>query len=199
MASKNFDEEYFNSGSYKNYKKETDRWVPHVARKINKIIGKKSAKILDVGCAHGYLLAELQNKYQYSVRGIDFSSYAVKKSESSVRNRISQGDILNLPFEKNSFDVVMSLDVINYLKDNEVSAAIKNLVNIARKHVFFGAIFKHSWTASQKWNPDKLRKSVLSKKEYCEFFQKNGAKMAQSFDSENGGAILVFKKYLVKK
>jgi SAM-dependent methyltransferase len=199
MASKNFDEEYFNSGSYKNYKKETDRWVPHVAQKINKIIGDKTANIMDIGCAYGYLLAELQNEYKYSVKGIDFSSYAVKESEPSVRNKVSQGDILNLPFKKNSFDVVISLDVINYLKDNEVPVAIKNLVNIAREYVFFGAIFKYSWTASQKWNPDKLRKSVLSKKEYAEIFEKNGMKLAEEFDGENGGAILVFKKHLVKK
>ncbi len=194
MASKNFDKEYFSSGSYKNYKKEADRWVPHVAGKINKIIGDKAANILDIGCAHGYLIAELQDKYQHSVRGIDFSLYAVKKSEPSVRNKISQGDILNLPFKKNSFDVVISLDVINYLEDNKVSAAIKNLVDIAREYIFFGAIFKHAWTASQKWNPDKFRKSILSKKKYSEIFKKNGAKLAGSFDSENGGAILVFKK-----
>lgn len=194
MAEKNFDKDYFNSGSYKNYKKEADRWVPKTARKINKIVGNKSVKILDVGCAHGYLIAELQNKHKYSVRGVDFSSYAVRYSEQSARNKISQGDILNLRLKKNSFDVVICFDVINYLKDDEVPAAIKNLVNIAKKYVFFGAIFKHSWTASQKWNPDKLRKNVLSKKEYCEIFKKNGARLAGSFDGENGGAVLVFKK-----
>ena len=199
MASKNFDEEYFSSGSYKNYKKEAKRWVPRVARKISKIIGNKTAKILDVGCAHGYLIAELQNEHKYSVRGIDFSTHAVKNPEHSVRNKISQGDILNLPFKKNNFDAVICLDVINYFKDNDVSAAIKNLVNIAKKYVFFGAIFKRSWTASQKWNPDKLRKSVLSKKEYSEIFEKNGAKLAGSFDSDNGGTILIFRKILAKK
>jgi len=196
----NFNRQYFNSGSYKNYRKEADRWVPYVAKKINKIIGKGPARILDVGCAHGYLIAELQNKYKHSVRGIDFSTYAVNNSKHSVRKKISQGNILNLPFEKNNFDVVISLDVINYLKsEDEVAAAARSLVNTSKKYIFFGAIFKHSWTASQKWNPDKLRKSVLSKKEYCEIFKKDGAKLAESFDSENGGAILVFKKHLLKK
>lgn len=227
MTSENFGKEYFNTGSYKNYKKLADTWVPIVAWKINKIIGKgvspapqvytldalidsssravskksKSknilkcgVKILDVGCAHGYLIAELQNKYGHLVQGIDYSPYVVKNSEKSVRKNIKQGDILKLPFRKNEFDTVICLDVINYLTEKNISAAIKNLVNIAKEHIFFGAIFKHSWTASQKWNPDKFRKSVLAKKEYIEIFKKNGAKLAGSFDGENGGTILVFKK-----
>jgi len=200
MSEKDFNRQYFNSGSYKNYKKEADRWVPKTARKINKIIGKAPAKILDVGSAHGYLIAELQNKFGHVVRGVDYSAYAVKNSEISVRKKIAQGNILKLRLKKNNFDVVICLDVINYLKsEDEVSSAIKNLVNIAKKYVFFGAIFKNSWTASQKWNPDKLRKSVLSKKEYSEIFKKNGAKLAESFDSENGGMILVFRKHSATK
>jgi len=198
MASKNFNKEYFNSGSYKNYEKEAERWVPKTARKINRILGDKSIKILDVGCAHGYLIAELQNRYGHVVWGIDYSAYAVKNSEKTVRGKIKRGDILKLPFRKNEFDVVISLDVINYLEEKDISAAIKNLVNITKKHVFFGAIFKHSWTASQKWNPDEFRKSVLAKKEYIDIFRKYGMKLAGSFDGENGGTILVFEKIAVK-
>ncbi|MFA5926415.1 MAG: methyltransferase domain-containing protein [Parcubacteria group bacterium] len=194
MANKNFDKGYFSSGSYKDYKKEAERWVPKTAGKIDKIIGNKPMRILDVGCAHGYLIAELQNKYGHSVRGIDSSSFAVKKSDASVREKISQGDILRLPFKKNNFDVAICLDVINYLNEEEISKAVRNLANTAKKYIFFGAIFKRSWTASQKWNPDKLRKSVLSKKGYTGIFRENGAKFAGSFDGDNGGAILVFEK-----
>ncbi|MDD5490049.1 MAG: class I SAM-dependent methyltransferase [Candidatus Moranbacteria bacterium] len=190
----NFDKKYFSSGSYKSYKKLVDAWVPIVAKKINKIIGDKPMKILDVGCAHGYLIAELQNKYGHDVWGIDYSPYAVKNSEKSVRKNIRQGDILKLPFKKNNFDVVISLDVINYLEEKDIPVAVKNLVGIAKRHIFFGAIFKHAWTASQKWNPDKFRRSVLAKKEYIEIFKKSGAKFAGSFDGENGGTILVLKK-----
>ncbi|MDP3052672.1 MAG: class I SAM-dependent methyltransferase [bacterium] len=192
-----FDQKYFSSGSYKNYKKEVDRWVPYVAWKISKIVRKLPAKALDVGCAHGYLIAELQNKHNFSVSGIDPSLFAIKNSEPSVRKKISRGNILDLPFGKNKFDVVICLGVINYLKSSdETFAAIKNLVNVSKKYIFFDAIFKNSWTASQKHNPDKLRNSALSKKEYVDIFRKNGVKLAQIFDGRNGGTILVFEKYL---
>jgi SAM-dependent methyltransferase len=194
MSSKNFNKEYFNSGSYEDYKKEAARWVPKTARKINKIVGNKPVKILEIGCAHGYLIAELQNRFGHIVQGVDYSAYAVKNSEISVRKKIAQGNILNLPFRKNTFDAVVCLDMINYLEEDEISKAICNLVDISKKYIFFGAIFKYSWTASQKWNPDKLRKNVLSKKEYSEIFEKSGTKLAESFDGDNGGSILVFKK-----
>lgn len=190
-----FDKKYFSSGSYKNYEKEISRWVPYVAKKISNIINKKNAKILDVGCAQGYLIAALQNNYNYSVKGVDFSSYAVKKSEMSVRKKISQGDILNLSFRKDSFDAVICLDVINYLEKDEIAKAIKNLTKIAKEYIFFGAIFKHAWTSSQKWNPDKFRKSILAKKEYIDIFRRRGARLIQVFDGENGGSILVFQKF----
>lgn len=189
-----FGKKYFSSGSYDNYKKEADRWAPIVARKINKIIGGNPVEILDVGCAHGYLIAELQNKFGHSVEGVDFSPYAVKSSEKSVRNKIRRGNILKLPFRKNEFDALICLDVINYLEEDEIPKAIQNLARISKEHIFFGAIFKHSWTASQRWNPDEFRKSALTKKEYVKLFKKYGAKLAGSFDGENGGALLIFKK-----
>lgn len=194
MTNKKFGKDYFGSGSYASYKKEANRWVPKTAKKINNIIGNKPSRILEVGCAHGYLIAELQDKYGHIVKGIDYSLYAVKNSEKSVQKNIKQGSILELPFRKNSFDAVICLDVINYLESNDVPRAIKNLTDISQKFVFFGAIFKHAWTTSQKWNPDKLRKSVLAKKEYIKIFKKCKVKLAESFDGENGGAVLVFKK-----
>lgn len=172
--------------------------MPGVARKINKIIGKEPVKILDVGCAHGYLIAELQNKYNFSVSGVDASFFAIRNAERSVKKKITRGNILKLPFKKNNFDAVICLDVINYLKTEEVSDAIKNLVNISRDFIFFGAIFRHSWTASQKWNPDKLRNSALPKKEYVNIFRKNRASFTKIFDGGNGGSILVFRKHLLK-
>jgi len=194
MHKKDFGKKYFSSGSYKNYKKLADTWVPIVARRINKIIREKKAIILDVGCAHGYLIAELQNKYGYAVQGIDFSHYAVKNSDKSVWKKIKQGNILKLPYKKNQFDVVICLDVINYLGKDDVSLAIQNLARLTRGYIFFGAIFASAWTASQKLNPDKFRKSVLAKKKYIEMFEKNGVKLIQSFDGDNGGSILVFEK-----
>ena len=196
IPSKKFDKNFFSSGPYyKNYRKLLGEWVVPVAKRIHQILkDKPSAKILDVGCSFGNLLAELQNKYHFQVRGLEFSSYAIKKSEPSVRTKIKKGSVLNLPFKRNSFDAVVCFDVIYYIHLGETARAIKNLVDVSKNYIFFNSIYRHSRDASQKYNPDRLRLTVLSKKEYIDFFFQSGAKLIKHFYSENGGDILVFRK-----
>ena len=195
ISQEKFDKKFFNSGAYKDYGKILSVWVKPMAKRISHIIGDNpSVKILDIGCGFGNLIAELQNKYHFEVNGIDYSSYAVKKVDSSVKKRIKKGNILDSIYKKNSFDAVICFDVIYYLFPEEVEKAIKNLVDISREYIFFNSIYCHSSDASQKNNPDILRNKVLSKKEYISIFSKKGAKLVKSFREKNGGETLVFKK-----
>ena len=195
ISGEKFDKNFFSSGVYKNYQAFLAEWVGPVAKKICQILrDKPSAKILDVGCGFGTLLAELQNKYHLEVAGLECSSYALQKSEPSVRAKIKRGNLLNPPFQKNSFEAVICFDVIYYFTSPETIRAIKNLVNLSRDYVFLNSVYRHSLHASQKRNPDSLRLVMLSKKEYIEIFSKCGAKLVKSFYGENGGDILVFKK-----
>ena len=195
ISNKKFDKKFFTSGRYKNYKEILSWWVKPVARRIRRVLkGKKSARVLDIGCGYGDLLAELQDKYNFSVQGIDPSPYAVKKARPSVRKKIKKGSILKLPFKKNSFDVVVCFDVIYYLTLEETKKAIKSLVNVSRGFIFFNSLYRHSPEASQRINPDSLRITVLSKKEYIDIFRKNEAKLIGSFREDNGGQTFVFKK-----
>lgn len=166
-----------------------------MARRIYRVLkGKNSARVLDIGCGYGDLLAELQDKYNFSVAGLDPSPYAIKKALPSVKKKIKKGSILKLPFKKNSFDVVVCFDVIYYLTVRETKKAIKNLIDVSRGYIFFNSIYRHSRDSSQKINPDPLRITVLSKKEYIDLFAKNKAKLIGSFREDNGGQTLVFEK-----
>jgi len=195
IRSKEFNEKYFSSGIYKDYKKLLAEWIEPVARKIYYIVKKNpSTKILDIGCAQGYLIAELQNKYNFDVNGLEYSAYAIQKADKSVSRKIKNGNILNPSFPSNSFDVVICFDVVSHLTLEETTKAIKNLVNITKDYIFFSTIYRHSYWASQKYNPDLLRRATLSKKEYIDMFSKNKARLVKEFYGENGGSILVFRK-----
>jgi len=195
IPSKKFNKKFFTSGAYKNYKEILSEWVAPVAKRIYLILkNKPSAKILDVGCGFGDLIAELQNKYNFSVEGLDCSSYAIRKAQPSVRKKIKKGNILKLFFKENNFDVVVCFDTIYYLILKETKKAIKNLVDVSRDYIFFNSIYRHSRDASPKYNPDPLRITVLSKKEYINLFSQNGAKFIKSFREENGGETLIFQK-----
>jgi len=195
IPSRKFNKGFFNSGAYKNYRGILAEWVKPVAKRIYKLLeSNPSAKILDVGCGFGNLIAELKNNYNFSVEGVEYSSYAIKNSHPSVKSKIRKGNILSLPFKKNSFDAVICFDVIYYFNPEETKKAIKNLVNVTRKYILFNSIYRHSSEASQKINPDSLRITVLSKKEYIDIFSKNGARLIKKFREDNGGETLVFKK-----
>lgn len=195
ISGEKFDKNFFSSGVYENYQEFLNSWVALLAKRIYRFLqDKPGAKILDVGCGFGTLLAELQNKYHFEVAGLEYSPYALQKSEPSVRAKIKRGDLLNPPFQKNSFEAVICFDVIYYFTSPEIIRAIKNLVNFSRDYIFFNSVYRHSVYASQKHNPDPLRLVMLSKKEYIEIFSKCGAKLVKSFYGENGGDILVFKK-----
>jgi len=195
IPDKKFGKKFFTSGGYKNYKEILSWWVKPIARRIRRILkDKRSVRVLDVGCGYGDLLAELQDKYNFSVAGLDLSFYAIKKALPSVKKKIKKGSILKLPYKKNSFDVVVCFDVIYYLTLEETKKAIKSLVNVSRGYIFFNSLYRHSPEASQKINPDPLRITVLSKKEYISLFSQNGAKLVKRFYADNGGQTLIFKK-----
>jgi 2-polyprenyl-3-methyl-5-hydroxy-6-metoxy-1,4-benzoquinol methylase len=217
ISGKKFDKKYFSSGSYCNYKEILGGWVKPIARRISNLLDEATAsspkadsvkmrrgliamrqasspRVLDVGCGFGDLIAELQDRYDFSVVGLEVSPYAIKKASPSVKSKIKGGSILKLPFKKNNFDVVVCFDVVCYLTSEETVRAIKNLIKVSRGYIFFSSIYRHANEASQKINPDPLRRATLSKKEYVDIFSKYGARFVKKFYGENGGDVLIFKK-----
>ena len=192
---KKFDKKYFTSGAYKDYQEILEEWVEPIAKRIYCFFEKKKGiRVLDVGCGFGNLIAELQDKYEFRVRGLELSAYAVEKALPSVKRKIKMGSILKPGFKKNSFKAVICFDVIYYFDFQDTKNVIKNLINISGEYIFFNTLYCHSKEASQKHNPDPLRFKPLSKKEYVDIFCKNGAELFKSFRAENGGEILIFKK-----
>lgn len=195
IHSEKFNKEYFTSGAYENYQEFVAEWVAPMAKRIYQVLQNKSgAKILDVGCGFGGLIAELQNRYGFNVKGLEHSSYAMQKADSLVKKKIKKGNILKSPFKKDSFEAVICFDVICYFDRKEIDKVIKNLVDLSRTYIFFSSIYRHSQNASQTYNPDPLRLTVLSKKEYINLFSRNGAIFVKGFYEDNGGETLIFRK-----
>lgn len=89
--------------------------------------------VLDVGCGIGnglrYLMAQGKD-----VKGIDISDVAVEKAKANGYD-VRQGSITEIPFEDNSFDMVVSTDVLEHLPEGLVEEAIIELSRIAKKYI----------------------------------------------------------------
>jgi SAM-dependent methyltransferase len=86
-------------------------------------------KILDAGCGTGRILENLAN---FKAFGIDLSEEALKFCKLRNLNDLSRASICDLPFHANSFDVVISLDVISHVDvsyDNKILREIHRVIN----------------------------------------------------------------------
>lgn len=84
------------------------RIVDNLVRKVFK--GGKGRFALDAGCGTGIVLKDLK-KYAIPV-GVDHSEAALKYTKKRGCNNIISGNICNLPFKNESFDLITILGVL---------------------------------------------------------------------------------------
>ncbi|MDD1776556.1 MAG: methyltransferase domain-containing protein [Candidatus Helarchaeota archaeon] len=81
-------------------------------------------KVLDIGCGTGNLFSFLKN-IQNEKYGIDFSWDSLKKVQTRVNKdctiQIICGDVENLPFQKDKFDLVLAITTLQNLPDPKKS------------------------------------------------------------------------------
>jgi ubiquinone/menaquinone biosynthesis C-methylase UbiE len=108
------------------------RWIP-VAEDIVKHFALKAGdRILDVGCAKGFLVKDLLKVCPgLEAFGLDISEYAMMKCEPEVVGRLHLGNATKLPFPDNSFNAVISLNTVHNLERTELITALREIERLA--------------------------------------------------------------------
>lgn len=114
------------------------RWIEIAKKIIKKYKLKKNSKILDVGCAKGFLMHDLYkiSKKKIKVYGVDISRYAKKNAMPSVKKYIKTCDCVNLPFKNNFFDFVISINTIHNLKKTMCIKSLKEIQRVSKGKAF---------------------------------------------------------------
>jgi ubiquinone/menaquinone biosynthesis C-methylase UbiE len=87
--------------------------------------------LLDMGCGTGQTLLFLKKQFPRStLHGIDFSPLAVSLAKGHKLKNIRRGRGEKLPYQNNSFDTVLMLDVIEHIKDD--LAAVKEAKRVLK-------------------------------------------------------------------
>ena len=109
------------------------RLVP-IANKIIERYGLKAgSRVLDVGCAKGYLLKDLVDACPgLDAWGLDLSNYAIRNAHPDVQGRIAQGSAYQLPFPNDYFDAVICINVVHNLEMERCKEAIREVARVAR-------------------------------------------------------------------
>jgi len=81
------------------------------------------ARILDAGCGSGRNMVELARFG--TVTGVELSDTSVELARARNSGDVVEGSVLEMPFAADSFDLAVSLDVIEHLEDD--LAALREL------------------------------------------------------------------------
>jgi SAM-dependent methyltransferase len=74
------------------------------------------ARVLDAGCGSGRNMIELARLG--SVTGVELSETSVELARERDAGEVISGSVLEMPFPDDSFDLAVSLDVIEHLEDD---------------------------------------------------------------------------------
>ena len=178
-----FNDKDFAEKYAKRHQKMAENFGKEYAEKLSSR-GFQKGRILDAGCGFGGTDIFLAKKYPDSdIVGIDLSepllqkaNLAAQAAELNERVRFEKGDVQQIPYGDNTFDVVLNINMVHLVEDpvnmlNElervlVPKGILFIADIRRSWVgFFETEFRSALTlneARELFNQSKLREGIFS-------------------------------------
>ena len=112
-------------------------WEPVIPTFQNYYNLDSNSSILDVGCAKGFMLHDFKRLLpNIKVKGIDISSYAIENCMEDLKNDVQVANALNLPFEDNSFDLVISITTVHNFDKADCVTALKEIERVSSNNSF---------------------------------------------------------------
>ena len=132
--SRQYGREYFDGPrevGYGGYRYD-GRWIP-IAEDIVRHFGLKPGdRVLDVGCAKGFLVKDLMKVCPgLEAFGLDISEYALVHCEPEVVGRLHLGSADRLPFPDRSFDAVISINTTHNFERDGALRAVREVERLA--------------------------------------------------------------------
>lgn len=162
-VAKQFGREYFDGDRTQGYGgyRYDGRWVP-IAQRMQEYYGLTGRdRILDIGCAKGFLLHDFRQIIPgVRVAGVDISQYGIENAVESVRPYLVVGSADDLPFPDKSFDLVISINTVHNLDLARCKRAIREMERVSRRHKYLQV---DSWlTEEQRQNFERWQLTAVT-------------------------------------
>ena len=152
-----FDVEYFDGDrltGYGGYNYNPRFWTDTVAHIKDFYHLDDNSKILDIGCAKGYMMHDLSLLIPGAeIKGVDVSNYAKENSIESMQDNIVVANANNLPFPDDYFDLVIAINTLHNLPLIDCKQAFREINRVTKNN---------SFVMNDAWRDAKGKQSMLN-------------------------------------
>jgi len=108
------------------------RWIPVAEDIVRHFRLKPGDRVLDVGCAKGFLVKDLMKVCPgLEAFGLDISEYALMHCEPEVVGRLHLGSADRVPFPDGGFNAVISINTIHNFERADAIRAVREVERLA--------------------------------------------------------------------
>jgi len=137
---KKFGKEFFDGSrnhGYGGFSYNSRFWEPVVPAFQNYWSLSSDNSLLDIGCAKGFMLYDLQRLIPgLKISGIDISEYAIVHAKEEVKEFCQVANAINLPFNDKSIDVSISITTLHNLDEKDIATALLEIERVTKKGSF---------------------------------------------------------------
>ncbi len=135
-----FGKEFFDGSrnhGYGGFSYNSRFWEPVVPAFQNHWSLSSDNSLLDIGCAKGFMLYDLQRLIPgLKISGIDISEYAIIHAKEEVKEFCQVANAINLPFDDKSIDVSISITTLHNLAERDIATALLEIERVTKRGSF---------------------------------------------------------------
>ncbi|PJC81583.1 UMP kinase [Candidatus Roizmanbacteria bacterium CG_4_8_14_3_um_filter_36_10] len=124
---------------------------------------------LDVGCGIGQLVRWLRF-FGIDSFGIEISKDALELADKKTKPFLKQGDITDIPYKDNQFDLVFTYDVMEHLERSKIKKAAGETIRVSRKYIFHKIYTQENFWITLTHGKDFSHLSVFTKRYWQSLF-----------------------------
>ncbi|WP_373819116.1 class I SAM-dependent methyltransferase [Glaesserella sp.] len=158
---------------------------------------RKEKKVLEVACNNATTAIEIAKQFGCQIVGIDIDEDVLEKACQNIKDnqleeliQVQRANAMKLPFDDNSFDIVINEAMLTMLPKEAKEKAIREYLRVLKPN---GFLLTHDLLLDSDENDavlEKLREAInttvspLSKQEWKETFLNSGFRNVETFTGE---------------
>jgi len=139
-VARQFGKDYFDGSrlhGYGGYNYHPRFWQQTVKRFRDYYNLAEGSSVLDIGSGKGFMLHDFKELMpKINVEGIDISEYGIENAIETMKPFLRIGNATELPFEDNSFDLIISINTVHNLAPDDCKKALSEIQRVSRKNAF---------------------------------------------------------------